>query len=128
MAATTTELKLRAIFDLNAKLRKANKGTVSLLPLYSLAAKYITLDTTGLFDLLKERERHKQYRKTKKGCERCKDCEPFKRSETNVDRFLWQRMGHWLKYFAIPDHLLLAKDKEAVPGRAYFNSMIMTDG
>ncbi|KAJ2049359.1 hypothetical protein H4S04_003267, partial [Coemansia sp. S16] len=42
--------------------------------------------------------------------------------------FLWHRVANWLKYFAIPDKLLLAKDEEAVPGRSYFNSMIFTDG
>ncbi|KAJ1876682.1 hypothetical protein LPJ71_011445, partial [Coemansia sp. S17] len=127
-AATSTEQKLAEVFDLNSKLPDKGKATVSLLPLYSPMPKYITLDTTGLFELLKECEWHKKHCKARNGCNRCVGRKPIARSEKDIRRFLWHRVANWLKYFAIPDKLLLAKDEEAVPGQSYFNSMIFTDG
>ncbi|KAJ2810104.1 hypothetical protein H4S07_002863, partial [Coemansia furcata] len=46
------ELRLKEVFNLNLKLRAANKGTAMLLPLFSLAARYITFDSTGLYEIL----------------------------------------------------------------------------
>ncbi|KAJ2831061.1 hypothetical protein GGI24_001709 [Coemansia furcata] len=56
--AKSIEQQLWVIYDLIAKLRAANKGTVMLIPLYSASAKYITVDTTYLFNILLECERH----------------------------------------------------------------------
>ncbi|KAJ2838791.1 hypothetical protein FBU31_000840 [Coemansia sp. 'formosensis'] len=108
-AAKSIEQRLRLIYDLNAKLHVADKGTVSLIPLYSASAKYITVDTTCLYDILLECERHNDNSRCEKGCERCKDCAPFKRSDTNAKRFRWNRMEHWLEFFKIPEKFLVTK-------------------
>ncbi|KAJ2824402.1 hypothetical protein FBU31_004005, partial [Coemansia sp. 'formosensis'] len=52
------ELRLKEVFNLNLKLCAANKGTVMLLPLFSLVARYITFDSTRLYKILLECERH----------------------------------------------------------------------
>ncbi|KAJ2819981.1 hypothetical protein GGI24_004624, partial [Coemansia furcata] len=83
-AAKSIEQRLRIIYDLNAKLCAADKGTVMLIPLYSASAKYITVDTTCLYDILLECERHNDEDRCDVGCERCKDRVPFKRSNTNA--------------------------------------------
>ncbi|KAJ2835991.1 hypothetical protein FBU31_001482, partial [Coemansia sp. 'formosensis'] len=127
-AAKSIEQRLRVIYDLNTKLRVAEKSTVMLIPLYSASAKYITVDTTCLYDILLECERHNDKGRCKQGCERCKDRLPFKRSDTNVERFRWKRMEHWLKFFVIPDKFLVTKTKRPTENKAYFNTMIMTDG
>ncbi|KAJ2838504.1 hypothetical protein FBU31_000906 [Coemansia sp. 'formosensis'] len=126
--AKSIEQRLRLIYDLNTKLRVAEKSTVMLIPLYSASAKYITVDTTCLFDILMERERHNDNSRCEKGCERCKDRAPFTRSDTNKERFRWNRMEHWLKFFKIPEKLLIAKTERPTENKAYFNTMIMTDG
>ncbi|KAJ2827122.1 hypothetical protein FBU31_003258, partial [Coemansia sp. 'formosensis'] len=127
-AAKSIEQRLRVIYDLNAKLRTADKGTVMLIPLYSASTKYITVDTTCLFDILMERERHNDNGRCKKGCERCKDRAPFKRSDTNAKRFRRNRMEHWLEFFKIPEKFLVTKTERPTENKAYFNTMIMTDG
>ncbi|KAJ2825773.1 hypothetical protein GGI24_003071, partial [Coemansia furcata] len=127
-AAKSIEQRLRLIYDLNAKLRAADKGTVMLIPLYSASAKYITVDTTCLYDILLERERHNDEDRCDVGCERCKDRTPFKRSDTNAIRFRWKRMEHWLEFFKIPEKFLVTKTERPVENRVYFNTMIMTDG
>ncbi|KAJ2835737.1 hypothetical protein FBU31_001542, partial [Coemansia sp. 'formosensis'] len=127
-AAKSIEQRLRLIYDLNAKLRTADKGTVMLIPLYSASAKYITVDTTGLFEILMERERHNDEDRCKGGCKRCEDRAPFTRSDKNKDQFLWRRVEYWLKYFSIPEKFLVTKTERPVENRVYFNTMIMTDG
>ncbi|KAJ2801625.1 hypothetical protein H4S07_004885, partial [Coemansia furcata] len=127
-AAKSIEQRLRLIYDLNTKLHAAEKSTVMLIPLYSASAKYITVDTMGLYDILLECERHSDNSRCKKGCERCKDRAPFKRSDTNAIRFRWNRMEHWLEFFKIPEKFLVTKTERLTENKAYFNTMIMTDG
>ncbi|KAJ2836963.1 hypothetical protein FBU31_001244 [Coemansia sp. 'formosensis'] len=127
-AAKSIEQRLQVIYDLNAKLCTADKGTVMLILLYSASAKYITVDTTCLFDILMECKRHNDKGRCDVGCERCKDCMPFKRSDKKVERFQWKRMEHWLKFFAIPEKFLVTKTERPTENKAYFNTMLMTNG
>ncbi|KAJ2831050.1 hypothetical protein FBU31_002357 [Coemansia sp. 'formosensis'] len=127
-AAKSIEQRLWLIYDLNTKLHVAEKSTVMLIPLYSASAKYITVDTTCLYGILLECERHNDNSRCEKGCERCEDCAPFKRSDTNAIRFRWKRMEHWLKFFKIPEKFLVTKTERPTENTAYFNTMIMTDG
>ncbi|KAJ2815145.1 hypothetical protein FBU31_007039 [Coemansia sp. 'formosensis'] len=127
-AAKSIEQRLQVIHDLNFKLRAADKSTVMLIPLYSASAKYITVDTTCLYDILLECKQHNDNSQCKKGCECCKDCAPFKRSDTNAKRFWWKRIEHWLEVFKIPQKFLVAKTERPVENKPYFNTMIMTDG
>ncbi|KAJ2809858.1 hypothetical protein FBU31_008109, partial [Coemansia sp. 'formosensis'] len=127
-AAKSIEQRLRLIYDLNTKLRAAEKSTVMLIPLYSASAKYITVDTTCLYDILLECERHNDQGRCVGGCERCEGRVPFRRSDPNAKRFRWNQMEHWLEFFKIPEKFLVTKTERPVENRVYFNTMIMTDG
>ncbi|KAJ2878458.1 hypothetical protein H4R27_005804, partial [Coemansia aciculifera] len=126
--AKTIAQKLRVIYDTNLDLRKAKQSTVTLIPLYSASAKYVTVDSTALFEVLMEFEKHYSEKRCKTDCECCNDDEPFKRSTTDDKRFRWNRIRHWLEFVKVPYDLLLGKDEEAEPGRRYFNTMLSTDG
>ncbi|KAJ2881291.1 hypothetical protein H4R27_004183 [Coemansia aciculifera] len=126
--AKTIAQKLRVIYDTNLDLRKASQSTVALLPLYSASAKFITVDSTALFEVLMEFEKHYSEKRCKTECECCNANEPFKRPTTDKTRFLRDRIRHWLEFVKVPYDLLLKKDEEAEPGRRYFNTMLSTDG
>ncbi|KAJ2821031.1 hypothetical protein GGI24_004322, partial [Coemansia furcata] len=130
LTATTTELRLKEVFNLNLKLRAANKGTVMLLPLFSPAARYITFDSTGLYKILLECERHNNtgYCDSDNGCNRCRGRKTIKVPADDDSRFRWERIKFWLMYFNIPEKLLLQKDGLPTEGRSYFNCMLSTDG
>ncbi|KAJ2859383.1 hypothetical protein GGH94_006135 [Coemansia aciculifera] len=126
--AKTIAQKLRVIYDTNLDLRKASQSTVALIPLYSASAKYVTVDSTALFEVLMEFEKHYSEKRCKTECECCNDDEPFKRPTTDGKRFRWNRIRHWLEFVKVPYDLLLKKDEEAEPGRRYFNTTLSTDG
>ncbi|KAJ2754378.1 hypothetical protein GGI19_002445, partial [Coemansia pectinata] len=126
--AKTITQKLRVIYDTNLDLRKASQSTVALIPLYSASAKYVIVDSTALFEVLMEFEKHYSEKRCKTECECCNDDEPFKRPTIDGKRFRWNRIRHWLEFVKVPYDLLLKKDEEAEPGRRYFNTMLSTDG
>ncbi|KAJ2506621.1 hypothetical protein IWW47_001498, partial [Coemansia sp. RSA 2052] len=105
---TMLESRIQFIYCLNQRVEEAGGSPVSLVPLFSSRAKHIRIDSVGLYELLLAWERHL------------------------VDKrqaFQKERDELWQKLFKIPKYLFHGPQRaDVLPGMAYFNSMITTDG
>ncbi|KAJ1931163.1 hypothetical protein FBU59_006810 [Linderina macrospora] len=105
MAKSTAE-KLRHMHRLIAELHARDIRVTLLVPLMSAQAKYVTIDSGGLYDLLSDI-----------GYE----------TPPTVEEFQQDRLAFWRKYFRIP-HDLLHSDGTVLGFKNYFNAMLSTDG
>ncbi|KAJ2056158.1 hypothetical protein GGI17_006337 [Coemansia sp. S146] len=108
--AKTIAQKLRVIYNTNLDLRKASQSTIALIPLYSASAKFITVDSTALFEVLMEFEKHYSEKRCKSECECCNANESFKRPTTDKTRLL---------------RLLILFEQQVI---WHFNTMLSMDG
>ncbi|KAJ2321147.1 hypothetical protein GGI00_006109, partial [Coemansia sp. RSA 2681] len=145
---TTLEQQIQLIYSLNKHVEEAGGSPVSLVPLLSSRAKHIRIDSIGLNELLIARERHLVDERCMMGCSFCRGVlareaqhvvgqqqrqnwwlQRFKRPAPNTQAFQRERDELWRKLFKIPDHLFHGPQRaDVLPGTAYFNSMITTDG
>ncbi|KAJ2442388.1 hypothetical protein GGF42_006966, partial [Coemansia sp. RSA 2424] len=145
---TTLEQQIQLIYSLNKRVEEAGGNPVSLVPLFSSRAKHIRIDSIGLCELLIARERHLVDERCTMGCSFCRGVlareaqhvvgqqqrqdwwlQRFKRPAPNRQAFQKERDELWRKLFKIPDHLFHGPQRaDVLPGTAYFNSMITTDG
>ncbi|KAJ2505756.1 hypothetical protein IWW47_001905, partial [Coemansia sp. RSA 2052] len=145
---TTLESRIQFIYSLNKCVEEAGGSPVSLVPLFSSHAKHIRIDSVGLYELLIAREQHLVDKQCTAGCSFCRGVfereaqhvvgqqqrqawwlQQFKRPAPNKQAFQKERDELWRKLFKIPDHLFHGPQRaDVLPGTAYFNSMITTDG
>ncbi|KAJ2505801.1 hypothetical protein IWW47_001885, partial [Coemansia sp. RSA 2052] len=145
---TTLESRIQFIYSLNKRVEETGGSPVSLVPLFSSRAKHIRIDSVGLYKLLLAQEQHLVDEWCMAGCSFCRGVfereaqhvvgqqqrqdwwlQRFKRPVPNKQAFQKERDELWRKLFKIPDHLFHGPQRvDVLPGTAYFNSMITTDG
>ncbi|KAJ2631752.1 hypothetical protein GGF44_003903, partial [Coemansia sp. RSA 1694] len=147
-AYTTLEQQIQLIYSLNKRVEEAGGSPVLLVPLFSSRAKHIWIDSIGLCDLLLAREQHLVDKRCTMGCSFCMGVlareaqhvvgqqqrqdwwlQRFKRPAPNRQALQKERDELWRKLFKIPKYLFHGPQRaDVLPGTAYFNSMITTDG
>ncbi|KAJ2331844.1 hypothetical protein GGI00_003071 [Coemansia sp. RSA 2681] len=122
---------------------------MSLVPLYTAAAKYLTFDTEGLYELVSLAERVrinqlqkrvdelnavKQWSRTAAHTSelRCVNGElqsaKRKHAATNLKSFCLKDIEHWMSAFHIPKQLIPQPGERTVLGKEYFTFLLHTDG
>ncbi|KAJ2449038.1 hypothetical protein GGF42_004900, partial [Coemansia sp. RSA 2424] len=126
--------------------------TMSLVPLYTAAAKYLTFDTEGLYELVSlaewvQKMRISQLQKRVDELNAVKqwsrppahtselrrvngELQSAKRKHaaTNLKSFRLKDIEHWMSAFHIPKQLIPQPGERTVLGKEYFNFLLRTDG
>ncbi|KAJ1662008.1 hypothetical protein GGF38_003419, partial [Coemansia sp. RSA 25] len=105
----SVEDKLFSIFSFNHLVEELGGKPVRLAPLYSARAKYITMDSAGLYELLREHKR-------------------LPDNVKKIQEFHKRRLTHWRRLFRIRKGLLRLDGMDIVANKSYFNLMVNTDG
>ncbi|KAJ2584323.1 hypothetical protein GGH95_000466, partial [Coemansia sp. RSA 1836] len=105
----SVEDKLFSIFSFNHLVEELGGKPVRLAPLYSARAKYITMDSAGLYELLREHKR-------------------LPDNVKKIQEFHKRRLTHWRRLFRIRKGLLHLDGMDIVANKSYFNLMVNTDG
>ncbi|KAJ2822090.1 hypothetical protein GGI24_004037, partial [Coemansia furcata] len=102
------------MYRLIQKLRELGGELTSLVPLFHMAASYITFDTRGIYHLL--RNLAAKY----PGLIEC--------PETSENRFVQNRLEHLPAVLNLPPKLVQRPGEDVVGNRAYFRHSFSTDG
>ncbi|KAJ2884311.1 hypothetical protein H4R27_002192 [Coemansia aciculifera] len=103
---------LMLMHRLIGRLRDLGGEPVALVPLYHASAGYITIDTCGLYYLLRNLAKTSDV-----------EC-----PEANADDFARNRLRHMPKALTIPRKLFLWPEETVVERKTYFRNSFATDG
>ncbi|KAJ2097640.1 hypothetical protein GGI09_003726 [Coemansia sp. S100] len=103
---------LALMHHLICRLRELGGNPIALVPLYHASAGYITIDTEGLYYILRDLAKTSDI-----------EC-----PETNVTNFAINRLKHWPEKITIPRKLFLQPDETVVGHKTYFRNSFTTDG
>ncbi|KAJ1924968.1 hypothetical protein GGI09_003939 [Coemansia sp. S100] len=106
---TSLEDKLHMIFLFNHFVERLGGKAVLLVPLFSARTKFLTIDSHGLFELLR-------------------DFSLLPAGVKLLEDFQVNRTSYWRKFFRIKPKLLRHPGEHIVGNRSYFNMMFRTDG
>ncbi|KAJ2460234.1 hypothetical protein GGF42_000976 [Coemansia sp. RSA 2424] len=101
----SVEDKLFNIFSFIHRVEELCGKPVHLVPLYSVRAKYITMDSTGLYELLREQKR-------------------LPENVKNIQAFYKRHLTHWRKLFRIRKSHLRLDSMDIVANKSYFNLIV----